>query len=185
MKIIETVHASEEVQTVETAAEGGVLASLGINGTLFAAQLFNFTLVATILWFLILKPLSKKLTDRQKMIDDSIKNSKKIEENLAKSEEKFQEKINQAKVESNKIVERAGEEAGKAAEAVKTKAKQEIETLIDQAKKNIRHEREEMKMEIKKETAAMIVLALEKILSEKITDKKDKELIDEMVKKIQ
>lgn len=184
MNFIETVHAEEEAQVVETAAEGGVLASLGINGTLFTAQLINFALVAAILWFLILKPLTKKLSERQKMIDDSIKNSKKIEDNLAKSEEKFEEKLNQAKVEANKIVEKASDEAAKAANGVKIKAKQEIENLIDQAKKNIKQEREDMKSEIKKEAASMVVMALEKILSEKVTDKKDKEFIGEMVKKM-
>lgn len=180
MQFIETAYASEEPTTADT----GVLESLGVNGTLFASQLINFAIVAVVLWFLILKPLSKKLIERQTMIDEAIENSKKVLENLTQSEQKFQDKLDEAKTESNKIVEKAGLEAGKMADGMKVKAKQEIESLIEQAKKNIKFEREEMKAEIKQETAEMIVMALQKILSEKMTDKKDKELIAEMVKKI-
>lgn len=182
MQFIETAYAAEEAH--EATADAGVLGSLGINSTLFASQLINFAIVALVLWFLILKPLSKKLTERQKMIDDAIENSKQVQENLAKSEQKFADMIAAAKVEANKIAEKAGADAEKSAEAMKAKTKQDIEALIEQAKKNIKSEREEMKAEIKQETAEMIVMALEKIISEKMTDKKDKELIAEMVKKI-
>lgn len=198
MPFIETVHAQEEEQGIttqtteyisetparETGQDEGLLASLGLNGPLFAAQLFNFALVACILWFLILKPLTKKLTERQKMIDDSIENSKKIQQNLEKSEQKYQEKIDEAKVAANKVIENAASEAEKTGNLLKTKAKQEIEILVEQAKKNIRSEREDMKAMIKQEAAELVTLALEKILSEKMNDKKDKELIAEMLKKI-
>lgn len=191
MQFIDTVYAQEaepavtaETGSHEGAASTGVLGSLGINGTLFVSQLVNFAIIVVIVWFLILEPLTKKLAERQKMIDDSIDNSKKVQRNLEKSEQEFQKRIDEAKVEANKIVEHAVTESEKMNGEMKTKAKQEIETLVDQAKKNIKIEREEIKAEIKKETAEMIVTALEKILSEKITDKKDKELIWDMVAKM-
>lgn len=171
-------------ETTETPLDTGVLASLGINGTLFTAQLINFALIAGILWFLILKPLTKKLAERQKMIDDSIANSKKVQENLAKSEQHFQQRVDEAKVEANKVVERATQEAEKMGAAMKIKAKQEIERLVDQAKRNFAVERDEMRAAVKKDAAEMITVALQKILSEKMTDKKDKELIAEMVNKM-
>lgn len=183
MYFIDTVYASEE-PTESVPADTGVLSSLGINGALFAAQLINFALVACILWFLILKPLAKKLAERQKMIDDSIVNSRRVQENLARSEQHFQRRVDEAKVEANRITERAAKEAEKMGLAMKTRAKQEIELLVDQAKRHIAVERGEMRTEFKKEVAGLIAAALQKILSEKMTDKKDKELIAEMVKKI-
>lgn len=183
MQFIETAHAAEEAHTTAV-AEQSVLASLGINSQLFTAQLINFAIIACIIWFLILKPLTKKMTERQDMIDEAIANSKRVQENLAKSEQDFQNAVIAAKAEANKIVEKAGVDAEKVADAMKGKAKQEIENLIDHAKNTIKIEREEMKAGIKKEAADLIVMALEKILSEKVTDKKDKELITEMIKKI-
>lgn len=167
---------------VEATSSGGVLASLGINGTLFIFQLINFAIVALVLWYLILKPLTQKMSERQKLIDKSIDNAKKIETNLSASEKKYQERIDQAKVEANKLVDKTQREAILAGEGLKEKAKKEIETLVDQAKKNIKIEREEMMNEVKKEAANLVVAAIEKILPEKMDSAKDHKLVDEAIK---
>ncbi len=185
MQFIDIANAEELQITTEAPAEGGgVAASLGINGTLFVFQLINFAIVASIIWFLILKPLTKKMTERQKMIDDSIENSKKIQDTLQRSEQKYQEKIDQAKVEYNKIVEKATGDAEAAVATMKIKSKEEIELLVDQAKRNINIEKTEMMASLKAETSNLIVMALEKILSEKIDAKKDKGMIEEMIRKL-
>jgi len=122
--LVDIAYASEvAAQASETVTESGVLGSLGINGTLFIFQLVNFAIVVAVLWFLILKPLTKKMTERQKMIDDSVDNAKKIETNLGMSERKYQEKIDQAKVDANKFIEKAQQEAAQVAESMKEKSK--------------------------------------------------------------
>lgn len=171
-----------ETATHETSSEEGVLASLGINGTLFAFQFVNFALVVLILWFLILKPLTKKMAERQKMIDDSIDNAKKIETNLGMSEKKYQEKIDQAKVDANKIIEKAQVESVAVAEATKEKTKKDIEVLVEQARKNIKSERDESVNEIKAQTASLIVAATEKILGTKVDVASDNKIIEEAIK---
>ncbi len=175
---------SAENETTTEVQSTNPLASLGINPTLFAFQLINFIIVAAIIWYLILKPLTKKMTERAKLIDESLDNAKKIQENLQKSEQKYQEKIDAAKVEAGRIIEKAGKEAGQMSGEMKVKAKVEIENLIEQAKKNIRAERDEMVADVRRAGADLVVSALEKILSEKIDDKKDRRLIEEMIKKI-
>lgn len=171
-------------QTTSADADVGVLASLGINGTLFVFQIVNFALVIAILWFLILKPLTKKISERQKMVEDSIDNAKKIETNLGMSERKYQEKIDQAKVDANKFMEKAQQEAVQAAEAMKEKTKKEIEQLVETARKNIKTERDESINELREQAAEMIVSAAEKILSAKIDVDKDDKVIEEAVKNL-
>ena len=102
-------------------ADEGLLSSLGINGQLFIFQFINFTIVAVIVWFLILKPLTKKMAERKKMIDESIDNAKALETNLKQSEQKYQEKIDLAKVEANKIIEKAHGDAKMLGEEMKKK----------------------------------------------------------------
>lgn len=183
MLLADIAYAHEEaLPTTEVAAEGGVLADLGINGTLFVFQLINFAIVVVVLWFLILKPLTKKMSERQKMIDDSIDNAKKIETNLGMSERKYQEKIDQAKVDANKFIAKAHEESGLAAEVMKEKTKKEIEQLVDSARKNIKTERDESINELKQQAADLIISAAEKILSAKIDVAKDNKIIEEAVK---
>ncbi len=187
LNFIETVHASTEAveETTEaTTGDQGVLASLGINGQMFVFQLINFALVSIVLWKMILKPLTSKMTERQKMIDDSIDNAKKVQENLTKSEKEFQNRVDDAKVEANKIMERATTEATVAGDELKVKAKKEIEALVERARKNIRAEKEEVMEGLKAETANLIVAAMEKILKEKMDGKKDQALIEETLKSL-
>lgn len=165
----------------EPAADASVLASLGINGTLFVFQLVNFAIVALIVWFLMLKPLTKKMDERKKIIGDSLDKAKEIETNLVMSEQKFQERIDEAKVEANKVIEASFREAEQLGLDMKARAKKEIETLIDQAKHNIAIEKENMMREVEQNAGNLIVMALEKILREKMDEKKDKKLIEEML----
>lgn len=186
MNFIEIARASERAPelTESTEQENGVLDSLGINGQLFVFQLINFAIVAAILWFLILKPLTKKMAERKKIIDESLDNVKKIEENLAKSNIDYQAKLTEARSEANKILEKAMIESRQATENTKEQAKKEIEFLVTQAKNKIGEERAEMISVIKKDTADLVVAALEKVLKEKVDSKKDKELIEDVVKNV-
>ncbi|MDD2757858.1 MAG: F0F1 ATP synthase subunit B [Patescibacteria group bacterium] len=185
MTLIEDVFASEApVEETAAASSDGILGSMGINAPLFGFQLLNFAIVFSIIWFLILKPLSKKLTERQKMIDDSIDNSKKIEEVLKQSEKKYQERIDIAKAEANAILERAKIEADFIAEEMKNKTKNDMEVLVAQAKSRIMAEKDDMVTGLKKETAGLVVEALEKILGEKMDEAKDKKLITAALKDI-
>lgn len=185
MNFIETVYASE---TAETAAEGaaseGLFASLGINPSLLGFQALNFALVIGIVWFLILKPLTKKMAERQKLIDEGLDNAKKVQETLQKSERAYQEKIDQAKVEANRLIEKAGADALSAGEETKNRARRDIEVLIQQARNNIKAERDEAAAELKKEVAEIIALSLQKLIKEKMTSAKDKELIEDTLKNI-
>ncbi len=186
MNFIEIARASQEAPEATESAEqsGGVLESLGINGQLFAFQLVNFILVAAILWFLILKPLTKKMAERKKIIDESLDNVKKIEANLAKSNEDYQKKLDEAKAEANKILDKVAADGKRLTESAKEQAKKEIEILAGQAKAKIKEERDEMIGVIKKDAADLVATALEKILKEKVDNKKDKELIEEALKTV-
>lgn len=176
---IDIAYASE---VAKTATDEGVLASLGIHGIQVLEQMFNFAIVSVILWFLILKPLTKKMAERQKMIEDSVDNVKKIETNLGMSEKKYQEKIDQAKVDANKIIEKASAEAVAVAEVAKEKTRKEIEQLVEDARKNIKIERNESIAEIKQQVASLVVAAAEKILTGKIDVEKDNKIINEAIK---
>src|SRR3989344_6652802 len=97
--LIDIVRAASET-AAEAVPQTGLLGSLGINSTLFIFQLINFIVVAVILWFLILKPLTKKMAERQRIIDESLDNAKKVGENLEKSEADYQKRLKQARLEA-------------------------------------------------------------------------------------
>lgn len=177
-------NANETHEEVVTVTEGGIAASLGLNAQLFAFQLINFAIVALVVWYLILKPLTKKLEERKKIIDESLDNAKKVETNLFMAEQKFQEKVDEAKVAANKIIEKSHDEAEQLSVDMKDKAKTEIEKLVGEAKVKIKEEKEEVMRGVKAETASLVVAAVEKILEEKLDEKKDRELIDKSLKEL-
>lgn len=187
---VDVVNTHEEYTEVHTevghgdghgAAEQGLAASLGLNAQLFAFQLLNFAVVAAIIWFLILKPLTDKLEERKKIIDESLDNAKEVETKLTMSEKKYQERIDEAKIEANKIIEKTHAENKKMADDMKERAQDEVEKLVAQAKKNIGAEKEAMIEAVKKESADMIVAALEKILNEKVDSDNDKKIIEDSI----
>ncbi|OGH90746.1 MAG: ATP synthase F0 subunit B [Candidatus Magasanikbacteria bacterium RIFOXYC2_FULL_39_8] len=178
------VETQAEVTHGTTVADEGLAASLGLNGQLFAWQLLNFAVVAAIVWFLILKPLTSKLEERKKLIDDSLDKAKEIETNFETSEKKYQEKLDEAKAEANKVIEQAHAEGKQLGDSMKTQAKVEVEKLVEQAKKHIAAEKDTMFEDIKKEAASMIVLALEKVLGEKMDSEKDKKIIEESLRNL-
>lgn len=164
-----------------TGASESVAASLGLKPQLFVFQLLNFALVLGIVWFLILKPLTKKLDERKKIIDESLDRAKEIETNFIMSQQKFDEKLSEAKVEASAIIQKAHDESEKMGEDMKQKAKEEIALLIEKAKKTIASEKQEMKEELRRETVELVILATEKLLGQKFDAKKDEKFIEEIL----
>jgi F-type H+-transporting ATPase subunit b len=170
-----------EYTTVE-ANEGGVATSLGLNVQLFAFQLLNFAIVAVVLWFLILKPLVKKMEERKKIIDNSLDKAKEVETKLQMSEQVYQEKIDQAKVEANKVIEEGHQKAMELVEEMKENAKVEIGQLVKQAKSKIEAEKVAMVEGVKNNATELVMLVAEKVLMEKLDTKKDKAFIEKTLK---
>ncbi len=181
MNLLNIALANETTAENIANTEEGLLASLGINGTLFIFQLINFAVVALILWFLILKPLTKKMSERQKLIDKSIEQTKEIEKNLSQSAEQYQVKMTEAKKEANKIIAAAQQEAIKATNVVKDKAQQDIERIKEQAKNQINKEKDIARQQVRDEAASMITAAAEKIITAKIDEHQDNQLIKQII----
>lgn len=187
MNFIETAYATgveTETTTEQPANNESVFASLGLNVQMFAIQLFNFALIAVIVWFMILKPLSKKLEERKKMIDDSLDKAKEIETNYQMSQQKYQEALDTAKTEANAIISASHKESENLAMRMKEEAKQEIEGLVMQARKKMATDKEKMQEEIKNQVVDVVVLAMEKMLEEKMDSAKDKKFIEDTLKNI-
>ncbi len=161
-----------------------ILETLGKVGFEWKMGLFNFInfiIIFFILKKLFFKPISTTINERQKKVLQSIEDFQKAKTELQMANVKAQETIDNAKVQGNKIIEASHEEAKALAEDMKLRAKADIELLIAQVKKNIAIDREDMKEELKKETADLVVNALEKILGEKFDTKKDEEYIKNIV----
>ena len=153
-----------------------------IDIKLLIAQTINFAIVISVLYFFALKPLIQVMKDRTMKIEKSLEDAKKIEEKLSKTDQEYNKAIGKAKKEANIIMEKANAAAEEKKQDLIKKAKDEIGQIINKEKEQMQIEKARTLKEIKKETADLVVVSLEKILQEKMDNKKDSELIKKIVK---
>lgn len=162
----------------------GVLGTLGINGQIFFAQLFNFLLVLLVLWRFVYKPLVKALDDRSARIEKSEKQAEEIAQRLAQVEQDQTQLINQARMEANVILEQAREEAEQRKQEILDSAKEEVQVVVAQGKQQLRAEKQQMMREAKEEMIELAIAAAQKILEKQIDEKTSKAMADEVVNRL-
>ncbi|MFA5990799.1 MAG: F0F1 ATP synthase subunit B [Candidatus Doudnabacteria bacterium] len=177
---ISVAHAAEEAGAVK---ESGA-AVLGINLKLFIAQLVNFAVVLGILWKFVFTPVATKLQERTDKIEKAMKDATSTEKEKQEFAVWKQQEMSKARTEAGGIITLAQTEAGKVKEDILKQAKDEQIKLVEQSKKQIEQEKAQALQSAKSELADIITSATEKILRQKLDDKKDKELINESLKNI-
>lgn len=159
-----------------------LVSTFHIDVQLLIAQLVNFAIVFSVLYFFAFKPLVKIMTERSAKIDKSLKDADAIEERLVLTGKERVDIIAAAKKQANLIIEEADKRGEERKAALVVKAKEEVAQVISGEKAKLVSEKAEMLKEIKKEVADLVILTVEKLLAEKMTSEKDKELISELLK---
>jgi len=153
-----------------------------IETNLIIAQLVNFSIVLLVLYKFAYKPVLKTLNDRTKKIEKGIRDAEESRKKLEETTEKEKEILADARKEAQAMIRKSEEDARKNAESIASEAKIQSEKMIEEAKKTIENEKKTMLSEVKSEIAGLVVLATEKIISEKIDEEKDKELIESVTR---
>ena len=153
-----------------------------IDWRLLIAQIVNFSIVFAVLYWFAFKPLARVMAERTSKIAKGLDDAKKVEERLALTQEEFNKAMSEAKKQANLILEKAGLEADARKREMIMRAKEEIGQIINQEKQKMQAEKAVTLKEIKKEVADLVVAAVEKVLGEKIDEKKDKEIIRKVIK---
>ena len=159
-----------------------LISTFHIDLRLFIAQLVNFAIVFSILYFFAFKPLVKVMTDRSEKIDQSLKDADEIEKRLALTEKEQGDIILAAKKQANLIIEEADKRGEERRNELIAKAKEDVGQVINAEREKMIREKGETLKEIKKEVASLVVLTVEKLLNEKMNSDKDQELIKKLVK---
>lgn len=169
---------------MEHATEPNFIGTLGLNWKLFLAQLINFGIVILVLWKWVFKPVAGALKARRHKIEESVKKAEEIEVRLKELESSRGEHMRKARAEAEEIIKKAIV-AGESSKAeILGSAKAQAEKILAEAKTNIEKEKEKMFQEIREEVANLTVMATEKILREKLDERKDKELINKVFSSI-
>ncbi len=151
--------------------------ALGINGKILLAQFINFAVLVFVLWRFAYNPILKFLEDRRKKIEDGVKNSELAVTKLAEIAEKEKEVIVQAKKEALEIINGAKENAEKKGVELVKIAQEEASIILSKEREKFNQEKIEAFKEMKNNLSELVVLAVEKVIEEKMTTEKDMDII--------
>lgn len=158
------------------AAEG--IAALGISWSAFLFQLINFLVLLVVLRIFAYPSIVRVLEARKRKIDEQLKNAAELERTLALAETKAEKIIDASHKKAQGIIEDASARARGVVEEAVQKAHLEAENIVRLTETRLDQQIKEARQILKKETAALVVAATEKVLQEKITSKKDHSFID-------
>jgi F-type H+-transporting ATPase subunit b len=155
-----------------------LISTFHIEWQLILAQLVNFAIVLFVLWKFAYKPILKTLNDRTKKIEKGVKDAEAAKKKLEEVSLEEKEIMRKARIEAQEVIKKAEDMAKAEAGNIAVEAKKQTEKMIADAQKSIEQEKGKMMAEVKSEIAGLVVAATEKIIGEKLDEKKDKELIE-------
>ncbi|MFH0928407.1 MAG: F0F1 ATP synthase subunit B [bacterium] len=172
------------VEAVNEVANAGILGSLGIDWKIFLAQLINFGLVLVVLWKWAYTPLVKMLEKRQLTIEESLTKAKEIDDRLAKVAGEAEAQLKKAREEAKKILEEATVAAQAIALDEKRKANETANKILKTGQAELEKIKSEIVSEARGELAGLVALALQKIISEKMSAKENEALVQKTLEAI-
>ena len=158
------------------------LAQLGVNLPRIIAQLINFGILLTLLYFVAYKPLMRMLDERGNRVREGMENAELVKKQLANAEAEAAKQIEEASIKGQKIVDQAvqaGEEVRRKAEV---EAKKQAEAILNKAQAEIQREKELALSELRKEVGDLAVLVAGKAISQSLDEKTHQELINSVIK---
>lgn len=162
-----------------------ILHTFHIDWKLLIAQVINFALVVGVLGFGVFKPLMKKMAERSQVISDGLDNAKQAQQNLLEAEKEYQKILTNAKSEASVILKDAQEQASKIERDAVIAAQEKVKEVISRGKIQLAEMKLQTLNDAKESLADLVVLATEKIIKIKLTDKSDEKIVSEVLNNIE
>ena len=142
----------------------------GLRLPFFVAQVLNFLVVASLLWFFAFKPVMASITERQRKIDEGLKNSEEANARLEETKKATQASIHEAQLKGQKLIEEAQKAAKEFADKQQQEAVEKANALITKAQAAIELEKKKMLAEARTEIARLVVATTSRVLSRDLSD---------------
>jgi F-type H+-transporting ATPase subunit b len=159
----------EETQSLFTA--------LGIDVTLLIEQALAFLILVFLLGKFVYPALMKAVDNRREQIEAGMKEAKQAEEALVTAESKVADLLADARKEADDILARTQQEASSLVAEAEDKAKTRAEQIVADARQQLSIDVAKARDALKKDTIELVALATERVIHEKLDDRKDAELV--------
>ncbi|MBD3251963.1 F0F1 ATP synthase subunit B [Candidatus Uhrbacteria bacterium] len=163
----------------------GLLGTFGIDWKLLLAQLINFAIIIFVLTKWVYKPLIKVMEERKQKIEQGVKHAEEADRKLFGAKEVEDQIVNEARVQAKGIV----DEARTRGEAEKQRrvdaSKGIIEQQLVESKERIGRETDQARQAVKKDLAALVLQATEKVSKTTLDEKQHRQLIADAIKDLE
>lgn len=161
-----------------------VLAKLGIDWKLLAAQAVNFLVLLWLLKRFAYRPILSYLDERAKKIEQGLADAEAARTKLQSSLAEEKEILAAAREEARAIVSLA-EATGKRRDAdMLAQTKSKIEAMIAEADMRLSEKQSALLHEAKQELVGIVLLATEKVLREKLDAAVDTKLVERTLQEV-
>jgi len=157
---------------------------LNVNPGLMIWTILNFLVFLFLLVKFGAKPISNALKAREDYIQNNIQNAEKLNQEAQKLLAETQQKLRDAQNEMMAIIQKGKQQADELIRRATEEAEKVRKEKLDEAMREITRSKESALIELKKEVAHLVVQATEKLLKEKVDEKKDLELINQYIEQI-
>ncbi|KAF0106146.1 MAG: F-type H+-transporting ATPase subunit b [Anaerolineaceae bacterium] len=152
---------------------------LGINLGYFLFQVFNFTVMAILLYAWAYKPIVRMLENRKEKIAQGNEDARIAAEARANAEKDAAKIVAEAQAKAAQTIREATERAEVAAKDVRAAAEAEAAKARDGALAEIGEERNRMLGDLRGQVAALAIAATQKLVGETLDEKRQHALINE------
>ena len=142
----------------------------GVSVPTLIAQIVNFCLVALVLYYFAVKPISNTLEERQQKISDGLQYAEEMKAQLAEAERERTEKVKHAAIDAQKILAEAREQSKEMIEIKTQEAATQAEAIIRKASEATELERQKMLADVRQEVASLVLVTSSKVLSRNLSE---------------
>jgi F-type H+-transporting ATPase subunit b len=160
-------------------ASPGLLQALGIDGKLLIEQAIAFLILVAVLGKFVYPALIKAIDQRRDQIEAGQKEAKEAAEALTKAEANVADMLADARKQADEVIARSHKEGAAMVAEAEEKAKVRAEQIVKDARTQLDAEVAKARQALKKDTIELVALATEKVVKQKLDDRKDGQLITE------
>lgn len=176
--MLETLHILGQTEHAE---ETGGIGALGLDPLAIAAQALTFLVLFFVIRKYALTKIVATLENRRKTIDRGLHLTAEMDKLKAELEDRVDQTLREARSEADNILNEARLESGNVIRAAEETANRKADAILEEANGKIAREIESARSGLKNEVAGMVVEVSETILREKVTDSKDRQLVEKYV----
>lgn len=145
-----------------------IIHAFGIDWRLIVIQIFNFAMLAGILWYFLYTPVLNLLAERERKIKKGVEDAEAAGVALTQADAEKKTILTSAQGEAAAIVARASEHAEEKGAGIVSEAQHKAERVAEEARVKALEIKAQAHKESEAEIAQVAILAAEKILNQKL-----------------